>query len=66
MCMNVIVVVLHKSDSHFQTWLVEFMQVYAMHIMLYSFSYKWYINTGGWKFREPLEDPQNTKNNFNI
>lgn len=64
--MNVIIVVLHKSDSHFQTRLVDFMQVYAPHIFSHCFSYKWDINTPAWKFREPLGDPQNTKNNFNI
>lgn len=64
--MNVIIVVLHKSDSHFQTRLVDFMQVYAPHIFSHCFSYKWDINTAAWKFREPLGDPQNTKNNFSI
>lgn len=64
--MKVIIAMLHKSDSHFQTRLVDFLQVYVLHIMLHCLGHRWHTNTAAIKFREPFGGPQNTRNNFNI
>lgn len=66
--MNVITAKLHKSDSRFQTWLVDFMQVYQceLHIMLHRLGHKWEISTAALKFSEPRGGRQNTQNNFHI
>lgn len=66
--MNVIIAKLHKSDSHFQTWSVDFMQVYqcVLHIMLHRLGHKWQISTSALKFSEPRGGRQNTQNNCHL
>lgn len=60
-CVNVITAMLHKSDSHFQTWLVDFMQVCALHILLHCLGHRWCTNAAALKFKEPLRRPMHTK-----
>lgn len=65
-CVNVITAMLHKSDSHFQTWLVDFMQVCALHILLHCLGHRWCTNAIALKFKEPLRRPMHNQNNLKI